>query len=118
MISASVCNERFQVIAWRHAQITQIDSSIQITELAARDFDQIGWKALWAFASEDGLSGSILKPADHASMYQSMIQCQAAVSVNDTIGKTVTAVTSPPPWLPAAAHAGASGGRARTAIGF
>jgi len=55
------------VIAWRHAQITQIDSSVQITELAARDFDQIGWKALRAFASENRFGGSILKPADHAS---------------------------------------------------
>jgi hypothetical protein len=70
MISASVCTERFQVIAWRHAQIAQIDSSVQITELAARDFDQIGWKAFRAFASEDGLSGSILEPADHAFLYQ------------------------------------------------
>jgi hypothetical protein len=48
MTSASVRTERFQVIAWRHAQITQIDGGVQITELAARDFDQIGRKAFRA----------------------------------------------------------------------
>jgi hypothetical protein len=77
MISASICSERFQVIAGWDPQVTQIDGGIQITELASCNLDQPGWKAFGAFAFEDGLSGSILEPADHALLYHLMIQRQA-----------------------------------------
>jgi hypothetical protein len=58
VLAATIIRKSFQPIARRQSKVAQIDGGVEITELAARDFDQIARKALRAFAFEDGFGGT------------------------------------------------------------
>ena len=61
MLPSAIPAERLEPVARRQLQIAQIKRGIEIAELAARDLDQIGRKALRALAVEDGFRGAILE---------------------------------------------------------
>src|SRR5215813_9404582 len=93
MLPFAIARQRLKVIAWRRPQVAEIASGVEVAQFPARHLDQIGRKALWAFAIEDRLGGLIAEALDH----KRYVSCNdtyvnARVSTNDTASATVASV--------------------------
>ena len=78
VLSLAVARQRLETVAWRRPQVPEIVSGIEVAQFPARNFDQVGWKALGSLAAEDCLGGLASEAPDHRSKF---------VPLNDTAVK-------------------------------
>src|SRR5437016_2904028 len=68
VLPLAIARQRLKTVAWRRPQVAEIARGVEVTQFPARHLDQIGRKALRAFAVEDGFGGLVPEAPDHKAM--------------------------------------------------
>jgi hypothetical protein len=73
VLSPAIARQRFKAVTRGRRQVGKRVCGVEITQFTARYLDEIGWKALWRVAVEDGFSGLAAETSNHGFMYHEMI---------------------------------------------
>jgi hypothetical protein len=64
----AIARQRLKMVTWRLAQVAEIARGVKVAQFPTRHLDQIGRKALRAFAVEDGFGSLIPEALDHKKL--------------------------------------------------